>query len=109
MWVLFARADPPDAPYWPGRRWLAALDAVGWLCCQKAQRRVCIVACCTNRLIDFVCDGGCAGQSRQDHQLVGKRCVPSSLRRGSVWADRTGGCTCLRDLPRRNYVAAGCA
>lgn len=30
MWVLFARATPPDAPYWPGRRWLAALDAVGW-------------------------------------------------------------------------------
>jgi hypothetical protein len=30
MWVLFARAPPPDAPYWPGRRWLAALDAVAW-------------------------------------------------------------------------------
>jgi hypothetical protein len=30
MWVLFARAAPPDAPYWPGRRWLAAVDAVGW-------------------------------------------------------------------------------
>ena len=30
MWVLFARAAPPDASYWPGRRWLAALDAVGW-------------------------------------------------------------------------------
>jgi hypothetical protein len=30
MWVLFARAPPPDAPYWPGRRWLAAADAVAW-------------------------------------------------------------------------------
>ena len=30
MWILFARAPPPDSPYWPGRRWLAALDAVGW-------------------------------------------------------------------------------
>ena len=30
MWVLFARAAPPDAPAWRGRRWLAALDAVGW-------------------------------------------------------------------------------
>lgn len=30
MWVLFARAPPPDAPYWPGRRWLAAIDAVAW-------------------------------------------------------------------------------
>ena len=30
MWVLFARAPPPDAPYWPGRRWLAAVDAVAW-------------------------------------------------------------------------------
>ena len=30
MWVLFARAAPPDAPYWRGRRWFAALDAVGW-------------------------------------------------------------------------------
>ena len=30
MWLLFARASPPDAPYWPGRRWLAALDAVAW-------------------------------------------------------------------------------
>jgi len=32
MWVLFARAPPPDAPYWPGRRWLAAIDAVVWPC-----------------------------------------------------------------------------
>jgi hypothetical protein len=30
MWVLFARAAPSDAPYWPGRRWLAAIDAVAW-------------------------------------------------------------------------------
>lgn len=30
MWVLFARAPPPDAPYWPGRRWLAAVDALAW-------------------------------------------------------------------------------
>jgi hypothetical protein len=30
MWVLFARVAPPDAVYWPGRRWLAALEAVGW-------------------------------------------------------------------------------
>jgi hypothetical protein len=30
MWMLFARAPPPDALYWPGRRWLAAIDAVAW-------------------------------------------------------------------------------
>ena len=30
MWFLFIRAPPPDAPYWPGRRWLAAIDAVAW-------------------------------------------------------------------------------
>ncbi len=30
MWVLFARAPSPDAPYWPGRRWLAAIDAIAW-------------------------------------------------------------------------------
>jgi hypothetical protein len=30
MWVLFAHAPPPDAPYWPGRRWLSAVDAVVW-------------------------------------------------------------------------------
>lgn len=30
MWMVFARAPPPDAPYWPGRRWLAAVDAVAW-------------------------------------------------------------------------------
>ena len=33
MWILCARAAPPDASYWPGRRWLAALDAVGWPTC----------------------------------------------------------------------------
>lgn len=30
MWVLFAREPPPDAPYWRGRRSLAALDASVW-------------------------------------------------------------------------------
>ena len=30
MWLLFARAPPPDAPRWPGRRWLAAVDAIAW-------------------------------------------------------------------------------
>jgi multisubunit Na+/H+ antiporter MnhE subunit len=30
MWMLFARAPPPDVPYWTGRRWLAAIDAVAW-------------------------------------------------------------------------------
>ena len=30
MWLLFARAAPPDAPQWPGRRWLSAVDAVAW-------------------------------------------------------------------------------
>lgn len=30
MWLLFARAPTPDAPSWPGRRWLAAIDAVLW-------------------------------------------------------------------------------
>lgn len=30
MWILFARAPKPDAAYWPGRRWLAALDAIVW-------------------------------------------------------------------------------
>ena len=33
--MLFARAPPLDAPYWPGRRWWAALDALaspaGWI------------------------------------------------------------------------------
>ena len=30
MWLLYARALPPDAPYWPGRRLLAAADALAW-------------------------------------------------------------------------------
>lgn len=30
MWLLFARAPPPDAAFWPGRRLLAALDALVW-------------------------------------------------------------------------------
>lgn len=30
MWLLFARAQQADAPYWPGRRWWAVLDAVAW-------------------------------------------------------------------------------
>ena len=30
MWMLVARTPRPDASYWPGRRWIAALDAVGW-------------------------------------------------------------------------------
>lgn len=30
MWLLYARAPVPDAPYWPGRRPLALLDALGW-------------------------------------------------------------------------------
>jgi hypothetical protein len=30
MWLLYARAPARDAPYWPGRRWLALLDAVTW-------------------------------------------------------------------------------
>jgi hypothetical protein len=36
MWMLFARAPPPDVPYWRGRRWLAAVDAIAWpavACC----------------------------------------------------------------------------
>lgn len=30
MWLLVARAPRPDAPNWPGRRWLAAMDALAW-------------------------------------------------------------------------------
>ena len=30
MWLLYARTPRPDAPYWPGRRLLAAVDALGW-------------------------------------------------------------------------------
>ena len=30
MWALVSRAPRLDAAYWPGRRWLALLDAVSW-------------------------------------------------------------------------------
>lgn len=30
MWLLVAREPRPDAAYWPGRRLLAALDALLW-------------------------------------------------------------------------------
>lgn len=30
MWILMTRTPRPDAAYWPGRRALAALDAVLW-------------------------------------------------------------------------------
>lgn len=30
MWVLIRREPKPDAMYWPGRRLLAVVDAVGW-------------------------------------------------------------------------------
>ena len=30
MWLLVAREPRPDAPYWPGRRLLAAIDAAMW-------------------------------------------------------------------------------
>jgi hypothetical protein len=30
MWILVTRSPPPDAPYWPGRCWLAAVDAALW-------------------------------------------------------------------------------
>lgn len=30
MWLLVAREPLPDAPYWPGRRMLAAVDATVW-------------------------------------------------------------------------------
>ena len=30
MWLVIAREPRPDAPYWPGRRYLAALDAALW-------------------------------------------------------------------------------
>lgn len=30
MWFLVAREPRPDAPDWPGRRLLAAVDAVAW-------------------------------------------------------------------------------
>jgi hypothetical protein len=30
MLLLIARTPLPDAPYWYGRRWLAAVDALAW-------------------------------------------------------------------------------
>ena len=30
MWLLLAREPTPDAPHWPGRRLLAAIDAAVW-------------------------------------------------------------------------------
>lgn len=30
MWIVVQRAPVPDHPYWSGRRWLAAIDAVAW-------------------------------------------------------------------------------
>jgi hypothetical protein len=30
MWLLVSREPRPDAPYWPGRRLLAAIDAALW-------------------------------------------------------------------------------
>ena len=30
MFLLYAKAPLPDSPYWSGRRWFAALDAVIW-------------------------------------------------------------------------------
>jgi hypothetical protein len=30
MWIVLARPVPKDMPYWLGRRWLAALDAISW-------------------------------------------------------------------------------
>lgn len=32
MWMLYARAPTPDVPVWPGRKWLALLDALAWPC-----------------------------------------------------------------------------
>jgi hypothetical protein len=30
MWLILARPPHPDARWWPGRRGLAAMDAVAW-------------------------------------------------------------------------------
>jgi hypothetical protein len=30
MWVILMRQPRPDAAYWPGRLWIAAVDAVVW-------------------------------------------------------------------------------
>ena len=29
-WIVLERARKPDAAYWPGRGWLAAIDAIAW-------------------------------------------------------------------------------
>lgn len=30
MWLVLTRTPRPDAPHWPGRRFLAFVDAVSW-------------------------------------------------------------------------------
>ena len=30
MFLIVAREPAADAPYWPGRRWFAAIDALVW-------------------------------------------------------------------------------
>ena len=30
MFLIVAREPAADAPYWPGRRWIAAIDALVW-------------------------------------------------------------------------------
>lgn len=30
MWLVYARGPKPDIPWWPGRRLLSAIDALGW-------------------------------------------------------------------------------
>jgi len=30
VWIVVQREPAPDLPYWSGRRWLAAVDAVAW-------------------------------------------------------------------------------
>lgn len=30
VWIVVQRASAPDLPYWSGRRWLAAIDAIAW-------------------------------------------------------------------------------
>ncbi len=77
MWVLYARAPPADASYWPGRRWLAFLDALTWpalfaiavaslptsggvilptllAACALVSVRRCVVALCRNERYQFV-------------------------------------------------------
>lgn len=56
MWLLFARAPPPDVRVWPGRRALALVDAVAWPAGLAALTLgvpfptgvvgICAVACC---------------------------------------------------------------